>query len=98
MKIEKGTLWSQTSSKGVVFKAGQLLKQQGFKRGATESNLYLEIKYENMIIVVVYVDDIIFGSNLQILNVNFASEMKKEFKISLLGELPFFLGLQVYET
>ena len=63
------------------------LKQQGFKRGATESNLYLKIEDENMIIVVVYVDDIIFGSNLQILSVNFASEMKKEFEMSMLGEL-----------
>ena len=51
-----------------------------------------------MIIVVVYVDDIIFGSNLQILSVDFASEMKKEFKMSMLGELTFFLGQQVYET
>ena len=55
------------------------LKKQGFKRGATESNLYLKSEDENMTIVVVYVDDIIFGSNLQILSVNFASEMKKEF-------------------
>ena len=73
------------------------LKQQGFKRGATKSNLYLEIEDENMIIVVVYVDAIIFGSNLQILSVNFASEMKKEFEMSMLGELTFFLGLQVYQ-
>ena len=51
-----------------------------------------------MIIVVVYVDAIIFGSNLQILSVKFASEMKKEFKMSMLGELTFFLGLQVYQT
>ena len=45
-----------------------------------------------MIIVVVYVDDVIFGSNLQILSVNFASEMKKEFKMSMLGELTFSWG------
>ena len=50
-----------------------------------------------MIIVVVYVDDIIFGSNLQVLSMLFSSEMKKEFKMSMLGELNFFLGLQVYQ-
>ena len=48
-----------------------------------------------MIIVVVYVDDIIFGSDLQVLNVKFVSEMKKEFEMSMLGELIFFLGLKV---
>ena len=66
------------------------------KLQTTESNLYLKFKDENMIIVVVYVDAIIFGSNLQMLSVKFAYEMKKEFKISMLGELTFFLGLQVY--
>ena len=71
------------------------LKQQGFKRGATESNLYLKIEDINMIIVVVYVDDIIFGSNIQILSIDFASEMNKEFEMSMLGELNFFLGFQV---
>ena len=42
-------------------------------------------------------DDIIFGSNLQILSVCFPSEMKKEFEMLVLGELTFFLGLQVYQ-
>ena len=51
-----------------------------------------------MIIVVVYVNDIIFGINLQILSVKFYSAMKKEFEMSRLGELTLFLGLQVYQT
>ena len=50
-----------------------------------------------MIIVVVYADDIIFGSNLQILSVKFSSEMKNEFEMSVLGELTFFFGLLVYQ-
>ena len=48
-----------------------------------------------MIIIVVYVDDIIFGSDLQILSVNFASKMKKEFEMSMLGEPTFFLGFSI---
>ena len=51
-----------------------------------------------MIIVVVYVDDIIFGSDLKIQSVNFASEMKKYFEMSMLWELTFFLGLQVSQS
>ena len=50
-----------------------------------------------MIIVVVYIYDINFGSNLQILSINISCEMKKEFEMSMLGELTFFLGLQVYQ-
>ena len=50
----------------------------------------------------VYVDNIIFGSDLQILSVNFSLEMKKEFEMSMLGELAillaFLLGLQVSQS
>ena len=73
------------------------LKKQGYKRGDTNSNLYIKIEDKNMIIVVVYVDDIIFGSNLQILSVNFFSKTKNEFEMSMVGELTLFLGLQVYQ-
>ena len=48
--------------------------------------------------MVVYVDDIIFGSDLKIMSVEFASEMKKEFEMSMLGELTFFPGLQVSQS
>jgi hypothetical protein len=51
-----------------------------------------------MIVVVVYVDDIIFGSNLTTLSKKFATQMKEEFEMSMLGELSFFLGLQVNQT
>jgi hypothetical protein len=50
-----------------------------------------------MIIVVVYVDDIIFGSNLTILSRKFATKMQEEFEMSMLGELSF-LGLQITQT
>ena len=47
-----------------------------------------------MIIVIIYVDGIIFGRDLQMLSESFSSEMK-EFEMSMLGELTFFLRLQV---
>jgi hypothetical protein len=45
--------------------------------------------------VLVYVDDIIFGSNNALLLQWFASSMQFEFEMSMIGELPFFLGLQI---
>ena len=50
---------------------------------------------ESMIIIEVYVDDIIFGSDDDRLSQQFSKDMQKEFEMSLLGELKFFLGLQV---
>ena len=49
------------------------LKQQGYITWATDSNLYINFENKNMIIIVVYIDDIIFGSDIQIPSVNFAS-------------------------
>jgi hypothetical protein len=51
-----------------------------------------------MIVVVVFVGDIIFGSNLTRLSKKFETKMQEEFEMSLLGELSFFLGLQVNQT
>jgi hypothetical protein len=45
--------------------------------------------------VLVYVDDIIFGCNKDSLVKWFASAMECEFEIVMIGELSFFLGLQI---
>ena len=42
-----------------------------------------------------YVDDIVFGTTIDPRAIEFSKEMKKEFKMSMVGELTFFLGLQV---
>jgi len=41
----------------------------------------------------VYVDDIIFGSNIELMSKTFAAAMQQEFEMSMFGELSFFLGL-----
>ena len=46
----------------------------------------------------VYVDDIIFGINVDKMSQNFAEEMNKEFEMPMVGEFSFFLGLQIYQS
>ena len=45
--------------------------------------------------MLVYVDDIIFGCNKDSLVKWFASAIESEFEMSMIGELSFFLGLQI---
>ena len=45
-----------------------------------------------------HVDDIIFGTNEEAMSRNFASIKQQEFEMSLLGELTYFLGLQVQQN
>ena len=49
----------------------------------------------NILLIEVYVYDIIFGSDDDRSSRKFAKDMHNEFEMSLLGELSFFLGLQI---
>ncbi|GJU93299.1 putative ribonuclease H-like domain-containing protein [Tanacetum coccineum] len=49
----------------------------------------------DILLVQVYVDDIIFGSTKKSLCTKFEKMMHKKFQMSYMGELTFFLGLQV---
>jgi hypothetical protein len=68
--------------------------QQGkFIKGSADNNLYIKVSQGNILLIKVYVDDIIFGSDDDRLSQKFAKAMQNEFEMSLLGELSFFLGL-----
>jgi FtsZ-interacting cell division protein YlmF len=71
------------------------LKDKGFKRGTVDNNLYIKTEGDDLLIVLVYVDDIIFRCNKDSLVKWFASSMESEFEMSMIGELSFFLGLQI---
>ena len=63
-----------------------------------DSNLYIKIENDKLLILAVYVDDIIFGSNEEAMSQNFSLVMQKEFEMSLIGELTYFLGLQIQQN
>jgi hypothetical protein len=48
--------------------------------------------------VQVYVDDIVFGGSSNSLVAWFAEDMSREFEMSMMGELQFFLGLQIMQS
>ena len=52
----------------------------------------------DILLVQIYVDDIIFGSTNDSLCKEFSQDMQNEFEMSMMGELNFFLGLQVKKT
>lgn len=65
----------------------------GFKIGVDDINLYVKAKDEKLIVVVLYVDDIIFANDSVFLTNKFVVDMKIEFEMYILGELSYFLGL-----
>ena len=69
----------------------------GFEKTDDNNNLYLKTKGGKWILLAeIFVDDIIFGGQNALCKI-FKNEMKKEFKMSMFGEIKFFVGLQVYQ-
>ncbi|GKD09004.1 putative ribonuclease H-like domain-containing protein [Tanacetum coccineum] len=71
------------------------LLENGFRRGTIDKTLFIKKDKCDILLVQVYVDDIIFGSTKKSLCVKFEQIMHKRFQMSSIGELTFFLGLQV---
>ncbi|GJW58460.1 putative ribonuclease H-like domain-containing protein [Tanacetum coccineum] len=70
------------------------LEQSGYIKGTIDKTLFIK-KDKDIMLVQVYVDDIIFGSTKKSWCDEFEALMKNRFQMSSMGELTFFLGLQV---
>ena len=57
--------------------------------------MFIKLRENDILIVQIYVDDIIFGATNVSLCEEFAKSMHSEFEMSMMGELNFFLGLQI---
>ncbi|GKC27960.1 putative ribonuclease H-like domain-containing protein [Tanacetum coccineum] len=66
-----------------------------YKRGQIDKTLFIKRVKGDILLVQVYVDDIIFGSTKKELCTEFEKLMHKKFQMSSMGELTFFLRLQV---
>ncbi|GJV40065.1 putative ribonuclease H-like domain-containing protein [Tanacetum coccineum] len=71
------------------------LLDNGFQRGKIYKTLFIRRVKSDILLVQVYVDGIIFGSTKKSLCIEFEKMMHKKFQMSSIGELTFFLGLQV---
>jgi hypothetical protein len=94
-KLKKSLYGLKQAPRAWYHRLDTYLKDKGFKRGTTDNNLYIKIEDNDLLIVLVYVDDIIFGCNKDSLVQWFSSTMECEFEMYMIGELSFFLGLQI---
>ncbi|GKA31472.1 putative ribonuclease H-like domain-containing protein [Tanacetum coccineum] len=71
------------------------LLDNGFHRGKIDQTFFIKKQKGDILLIHVYVDDIIFGSIKKELCTKFEKLMHEKFQMSSIGELTFFLGLQV---
>eukprot|EP00253_Pinus_taeda_P022978 PITA_22978 len=71
------------------------LHENGFEKCEGEPTLYIKEKDGKILIVVLYVDDVIFIGNDDHLIENFKTVMKEKFEMTGMGLLRYFLGIEV---
>jgi hypothetical protein len=71
------------------------LLEHGYVMGSVEKTLFILSHDTDFLLVQIYVDDIIFGGSSHTLMSRFQEMMESEFQMSMMGELTFFLGIQV---
>ncbi|GJR54245.1 retrovirus-related pol polyprotein from transposon TNT 1-94 [Tanacetum coccineum] len=79
-------------------KLSSFLIEHGFTKGIINPTMFTQRHGGDILLVQVYVDDIIFGSTNPDFSKRFANLMKNVFEMSMMGELKFFLGLQVHQS
>nr|GEX12592.1 hypothetical protein [Tanacetum cinerariifolium] len=94
-KVEKALYGLHQALKAWYKTLSTYLLDNGFHRGQIDKTLFIKRVKGDILLVQVYVDDIIFGSTKKEMCTEFEKMMHKKFQISSMGELTFFLGLQV---
>nr|GEW14686.1 hypothetical protein [Tanacetum cinerariifolium] len=73
----------------------QFLIESGFQKGSIDTTLFIKKKGKHIMLIQIYVDDVLFGSTNPKYCTKFSDLMVKCFEMSMMGEMKFFLGLQV---
>jgi hypothetical protein len=97
-KLKKALYGLKQAPRAWYSRLDKYLQQAGFRKGSANTNLYIKVSQGNILLIEVYVDDIIFGSDDDRLSQKFSKDMQNEFEMSLLGELSFFMGLQIRQS
>ncbi|GJZ65682.1 retrovirus-related pol polyprotein from transposon TNT 1-94 [Tanacetum coccineum] len=74
-----------------------LISQQ-FSKGAVDPTLFTRHAGNDVLLVQIYVDDVIFASTNTAMCDEFANQMTTKFKMSMMGQMSFFLGLQISQS
>ncbi|KAK8674769.1 hypothetical protein V6N13_032872 [Hibiscus sabdariffa] len=97
-KLSKALYGLKQAPRAWYERLSNFLVEKGFNKGNVDTTLFIKNDGKDILVVQIYVDDIIFGSTNELLCQDFAKLMQGEFEMSMMGELSFFLGLQIKQS
>ncbi|GJT74308.1 retrovirus-related pol polyprotein from transposon TNT 1-94 [Tanacetum coccineum] len=74
------------------------LVSKGSSKGSIDPTLFITKKEDDILLVQIYVDDIIFGSTNLKISKKFEKLVHNKFEMSMIRELKFFLGIQIHQS
>jgi hypothetical protein len=94
-KLKKALYGLKQAPRAWYERLRDFLLSKGFKMGKVDTTLFTKKIGNDLFVLQLYVDDIIFGSTNQDFCEEFGNMMANEFEMSMIGELSHFLGLQI---
>ncbi|GKD18315.1 retrovirus-related pol polyprotein from transposon TNT 1-94, partial [Tanacetum coccineum] len=97
-KLKKALYGLKQALRAWYDELSKFLLQNHFFKGTIDPTLFIRCFDSDILVVQVYVDDIIFGFTHPRYTQLFSDLMKSHFEMSMMGEMMFFLGLQVNQS
>jgi len=94
-KLKKSLYGLKQAPRAWYNRLSNFLIKNDFNKGQVDTTLFRRTLEKDIHVVQNYVDDILFGSTNASLCKEFSKLMQDEFEMSMMGELKFFLGIQI---
>ncbi|GJR83506.1 putative RNA-directed DNA polymerase [Tanacetum coccineum] len=98
MDVNNAFLYGSLTLRQWNHKLYETLIKVGFEQSKNDNSLYIKNDGDVSLYLLVYVDDLVITGNSETEIENTKSFLNKKFKIKDLGELKYFLGIEVLKT
>ncbi|GJW72889.1 ribonuclease H-like domain-containing protein [Tanacetum coccineum] len=97
-KLKKSLYGLKQAPRQWNHKLAEVLFEAGFVQSKNDHSLYIKKEGETCLYLLVYVDDLVLTGNSEVEMNRFKEFLSNKFKIKDLGELKYFLGIEVLRT
>ncbi|GJV27384.1 ribonuclease H-like domain-containing protein [Tanacetum coccineum] len=97
-KLKKSLYGLKQAPRQWNHKLAKVLFEAGFVQSKNDHSLYIKKEGETCLYLLVYVDDLVLTGNFEVEMNKFKEFLSNKFKIKDLGELKYFLGIEVLRT
>ena len=97
-KLKKSIYGLKQSPREWYSKINAFFISQGFDRSQNDPNLYIKHIQDDIVIIILYVDDLILTSSSNALISDIKFQLNQKFQMTDLGILHYFLGMQIWQT